>query len=174
MVQLGESYAHVARILNCTKLTITRLIQRYGVTGRTADRPRSGRPRVTTANENRHLRILHLRNRFLTVTSSTATGLGHVISRHTVRRRPRQHGIKAYRPFREMTLTRQHLHQRLHWARQFQRWQHRSWQCVLCSDEIRFQLFRADGMTRIYRRAGDRTALCCVLGTVPFGGGSLV
>ena len=142
MVQLGVSYAHVARILNCTKLTITRLIQRYRVTGRTADRPRryrmtgrtadrprryrvtgrtadrprSGRPRVTTANEDCHLRILHLRNRFLTVTSSAATGLGHVISRHTVRRRLRQHGIKAYRPFRGTTLTRQHLHQRLHWA----------------------------------------------------------
>ena len=44
MVQLGASYAYVARILNYTKLTITRLIQHYWVTGRTADRPRSGRP----------------------------------------------------------------------------------------------------------------------------------
>ena len=51
MVQLGANYAHVARILNCTKLMITRLIQRYRVTGRTADRPRSGIPRVKTANE---------------------------------------------------------------------------------------------------------------------------
>ena len=77
------------------ELPITRLIQRYRVTGRTADRPRSGRPRVTTANEDHHLRILHLRNRFLAVTSSAATGLGYVISRHTVRRRLRQHGIRA-------------------------------------------------------------------------------
>ena len=80
MVQLS---AHVTIILNCTKLTIARLIQRYRVTGRTADRPRSGRPRVTTANEDRHRHILHLRNRFLTVTSSAATGLGHVTSHHT-------------------------------------------------------------------------------------------
>ena len=65
LVQLGASYAHVARILNCTTLTITRLIQRYRVTSRTADRPRSGRPRATTANEDRHLHILQLRNRFL-------------------------------------------------------------------------------------------------------------
>ena len=28
------------------------------------------------------------------------------------------------------------------------------------SDESRFQLFRADGRTRIYQRAGERTALC--------------
>ena len=91
MVQLGASYAHVARIMNCTKLTITRLIQRIRVTGRTADRPRSGRPSVTTAIEDHHLRILHIRNIFLTVTSSAATGLGRVISPHTVRRRLRQH-----------------------------------------------------------------------------------
>ena len=149
MVQLVASYAHVARILNCTKLTITMLTQCYRVTGRTADRPRSGRPRVTTANEDHHLRILHLHNRFLTVTSSPATGLGHVISRHTVRRRLRQHGIRAYRPFIGITLTRQHRLRRLLWAPQFQRWQHRNWQRILFSDESRFQLFRADGRTRI-------------------------
>ena len=51
VVQLDPSYAHMARIMNCTKLTITRLTRRYRVTDRTADRPRSGRPRVTTANE---------------------------------------------------------------------------------------------------------------------------
>ena len=121
----------MARILNCTKLTITRSIQLYKVTGRTADRPRRGRPRDTTFNEGRHLRILHLRNRFLTVTSSAATGLGHVISRHTVRRRVRQHGIRA------------------------------EWRG-------RFGLFRADGRTRIYLRAGQETAVCCVQETVPY------
>ena len=121
MVLLDASYAHVARFLNCTKLMITRLIQRYMVTGRTVDKPRSGRPLVTRANEDRHLHILHLRNRFRTVTSSAAIGLGHVISRHTVRRRLRQHGIRAYRPFRGMALKRQH---RLRCLRRFQRWQH--------------------------------------------------
>ena len=37
-----------------------------------------------------------------------------------------------------------------------------------------FQLFRADGRTRIERRAGERTAPCCVQETVPFGGGSVM
>ena len=95
-MQLGASYAHVARILSYTKLAIIRLIQRYRVNGRTADIPRSGRTRITTANEDHHLSILHLRNIFLNVTSSVAIGLGHVISRHTVRRRLQQHGIRAY------------------------------------------------------------------------------
>ena len=122
----------MAIILNCRKLTIPRLIQRYRVT---ADRPQSGRPRVTTANEDRHLRILHLRSRFLTVTSSAATDLGRVIRCHTVHRRLRQHGIGAYRPFRGMTLTRQHRLRRLRWACEFQRWHYRNWQHALFSDE---------------------------------------
>ena len=91
------------------------------------------------------------------MTSSAATTLGHVISRQTVRRLLRQHGIRAYRPFRGMTLTRQHRLQR-----------------VLFSDESRFQLFRADGRTQIYQRAGERTAPCCVQETVPSGGGSVM
>ena len=88
--------------------------------------------------------------------------------------RLRQHGIRDYRPFRGMTLTRHHQLRRLRWTRQYQRWRHRNWQRVLFSDESRFQFFRADGRTRIYRCARERTALCCVQETVPFGGGSVM
>ena len=124
------------------------------VTGRTADRPRSGRPRVSAANEERHLRILHLHNIFLTVTSSAATGLGHVISRHTVRRRLRQNGIKVYRPFRGMTLTRQHRLRCLHCARKFQRCKHRNWQRVLFSDVQERKQLRAM-FRRLYHSVVD-------------------
>ena len=62
----------------------------------------------------------------------------------------------------------------LHWARRFQLRQHRNWQRVLFSDESRFQLFRADGRTRIYRRAGERTAPCCVQETTVWFGSVMV
>ena len=68
---------------------------------------------------------------------------------------------------------RQHQPQRLHWARQFQRWQHSNWQRVLFFDENRFQLFRADGRNG-YTDMQERTAPCCVQETVPFGGGSVM
>ena len=42
------------------------------------------------------------------------------------------------------------------------------------SFQSRFELSRAAGRTRIYRRAGERTAPCCVQETVPFGGGSVM
>ena len=91
----------------------------------------------------------------------------------SVRRRLRQHGIRAYRPFRGMTLTRQHRLRRLRWARQFHCWQNRNRQRVLFSDESRFQLFRADGRTRIYRPAGENSSVLCS-GDCTVGGGSVM
>lgn len=174
MVQMGATHAHVATTLGCARITITRLMRRYRQTGRTVDMPRSGRPRVTTANEDRHLRILHLRNRFLTVTESATTGLGHAISRRTAARRLRQHGIRAYRPNRGVHLTRQHRRQRLQWARNVRQWQARNWRRVIFSDESRFQLYKNDGRTRVYRRRGERFRRCCIQTVVPFGGGSVM
>ena len=48
MVQGGMRTADVARAIHCNVHTVRRLRQRYRETGSTADRPRSGRPRVTT------------------------------------------------------------------------------------------------------------------------------
>ena len=48
MLQGGMRTADVARAINCNVRTVRRLRQRYRETGRTADRPHSGRPCVTT------------------------------------------------------------------------------------------------------------------------------
>ena len=48
MLHGGMRTADVARAINSIVRTVRRLGQRYREIGRTADRPRSGRPRVTT------------------------------------------------------------------------------------------------------------------------------
>ena len=53
MLQGGMRTADVAREINCNVRTERRLRQRYNETGRTADRPRSGRPGVTTPAQDR-------------------------------------------------------------------------------------------------------------------------
>lgn len=174
MIEMGATHIHVATTLGCHRTTVTRLMQRYRHSGQTSDRPRSGRPRVTTPQDDRYLRTLHLRNRFLTVTSSASNALGHRVSRRTVARRLRSHGIRAYRPFRGQLLTAEHRQRRLRWARTVLRWQRRQWQRVLFSDESRFCLFKSDGRVRVYRRRGERTAACCIQEVVPYGGGSVM
>ena len=174
MSQMEATNSHIARTLGFSRQTIINLFRRFQQTGRTADRPRSGRPRVTTPQEDRYIRVLHLRNRFLTMTSTATTALGHHIHRNTVMRRLRAAGIRAYRPFRGMSLTQQHRLNRLRWARTVRRWQRRNWLRVLFSDESRFNLFHADCRVRVYRRRGERIAPACVQEIHPFGDGGIM
>lgn len=174
MAQQGARIAAIAATFNCSRFTVYKLMERFRQTGTTADRPRSGRPRVTTPIEDRRIRIIHLRNRFVTAPSTGATALGHRISRQTVYRRLRAHGIRAYRPYRGIVLRPHHRRNRLTWARRVRRWQVRNWQRVMFSDESRFSLMHPDGRARVYRREGERLRPNCIQEYQQFGGGSLM
>ena len=70
MLQGGMRTVDVARAINCNVRTVRRLRQRYRETGRTADRPRSGRPHVTTHAQDRYIRTSHLRDRYRMATTT--------------------------------------------------------------------------------------------------------
>ena len=81
-----------------------------------ADRPRSGRPRVTSIRQDNFIRQCHLRDRFVTVESMShvvVCNCGRPISRYTVRRRLRERGITCCRPYRSLVLTLRYRRQRL-------------------------------------------------------------
>ena len=104
MLNAGMSATVVSRHFSCTRKTIERLRRRFRVTGNVADRPRSGRPRVTTAADDRYIVLQHLRNRRLT---EAATGRQYGIHPQTVRNRLRQNlePNRAYRPYFGQILT---------------------------------------------------------------------
>ena len=71
MLNAGMSGTVVSQHFGCTRKTIERLRKRFRVTGnQLADRPRSGRPRVTTATDDRYIVLQHLRNRRLTAAAT--------------------------------------------------------------------------------------------------------
>ena len=110
----GETQTHVSRVLNVSQSNISRLWDRY----QQQDRPRSGRPTVTTPAKDRHIRLRHLRDRFITATSTAAAIPGQRrISDQTVRNRLREAGIRARRPVKAVVLTRRHRQVRLQWVR---------------------------------------------------------
>jgi transposase len=94
-LQAGESQHEVARTLNVNQSNISRLWNRFQQTSSTNDRQRSGRPRITTPELDRYIRVFHLRNRIVAA-STTAAGIHGLrrISSQTVRNRLRQHGIR--------------------------------------------------------------------------------
>ncbi|XP_071105362.1 uncharacterized protein [Haliotis cracherodii] len=116
-LQAGESQSSVARRLNVSQSTISRLAARYNQTGTTNDRPRTGRPRVTTPAQDRYIRVLHLRDRTATGDSTAARVPGlRRISGQTVRNRLREHGLRDRRPYVGNVLRRHLRAHRLRWC----------------------------------------------------------
>uniref|UniRef100_A0A673WVV0 Tc1-like transposase DDE domain-containing protein n=1 Tax=Salmo trutta TaxID=8032 RepID=A0A673WVV0_SALTR len=177
MPQGGMRTADVARAINCNVRTVRRLRQRNMETGRIADRPRSGRPRVTTPAQDRYIRTSHLRDRYrMATTTARVTPGTHnpSISAQTVCNRLREAGLRACRPVVRQVLTRHLRQQRRLWAQTHRRWTRQDWQKVLFTDESRFCLTRGDGRIRIYRRRNERYTEACTLERDRFGGGGSV
>ena len=174
-LQAGISQSEVARTVNVNQSTISRLWSRFQQTGTTNDRPRSGRPRITTRRQDRYIRVFHLRHRTVTATI-TAVGLpgGRRISSQTVRNRLRVHGIRPRRPYFGSVLTPLHRRERVRWCNRLSAWTFRNWRRIWFSDESRFLLQKRDGRTRVYRHRNERFADSCVQQVDRFGGGSVM
>ena len=65
MMEASRSQTEVAAGMRCQQSTISKFVARYTETGVVKDCPRSGRPRVTTPNQDRYIVIQHVRGSFL-------------------------------------------------------------------------------------------------------------
>ena len=116
MLNTGTSVTDVARVMGCSRRTIHDLRTRLQQTGTSADRPRSGRPRVTTHAEDRQIVLRHLRNRFLTATFTRNELFRGRVTAQTIRNRLRTARLHARRPYHGPILTQLHRRQRLLWS----------------------------------------------------------
>ena len=60
MLNAGMTMNSVAMNIECSTRAIRHLRERFQATGRTEDRPRSGRPRVMTCGQGRYIRNMHV------------------------------------------------------------------------------------------------------------------
>ena len=177
MFQAGMTQTEISNHFNCSRLTIYRLFVRVRATGTTSDRRRSGRPRETTLRQDRHITLIHLRNRFVTAvdTARRTPGIRNsIIYDQTVRNRLRQSGLRSRRPLKGMELKRRHRIARLQWARARLRGRRSTWQNIMFSDESKLNLKISDGSVHIYCRRRERFADGCVKETDRFGGGGVM
>lgn len=177
LLQAGTAKRQVARILNCSRVTIQNVWRRFQQGQGLEDLPRSGRPPVTTPNQDRYIRLHHARRRFTPATETARNTVGthnRRISPQTVRRRLAANDMFARRPYKGPVLTGRHRRNRLAWANNHVGWTRQHWREVLFTDESKFNLSFADGNKRIYRRRGERFAQCCVLEHNRWGGGGIM
>ena len=179
MLECGISATRVAQRFGCSRRMVYNLQERHQATGTTTDRPRSGRPRVTSARQDRAIVREHVRNPFRTAAQTARETPGRNnprISRFTVRRRLSARQIRAYRPYVGPVLTEQRMRNRAQWAANHgqAQWGLQNWRRVVFSDESRYRLFQADGRQRVYRRRNQRFQRNNVREVDRFGGGSIM
>ena len=141
ILSAGASQRHVARVMNCTQSTISDLWNSYQQQGHARDRPHSGRPHVTTAHQDRYMRLTHARDRFLPAAETARHTVGthnRPINGNTIRRRLADVGLKIRRPYIGQVLPRRHKQARLAWANAHTRWPHQRWENVLFTDKSKF------------------------------------
>ena len=134
MLNTVTSVTDVARVMGCSRRTIHDLGTRPQQIGTTADRPRSGRPRVTTQAEDGQSVLRHLRIRFVTATSTRNELFRGRVTAQTIRNRLCTARLHARRPYRGTSLTQLHRRQRLLWAQRHLRWTQRDWNRVVFSE----------------------------------------
>ena len=66
MVQDGMTHQAITDHFNVSRITISSLMIRLRQTGRANERPRNGRPHMTSQRQDRYLLLILLRNRMLT------------------------------------------------------------------------------------------------------------
>lgn len=177
LVDSGKSYGRVANSLGVSKSVVFRVVKRYRERDTYKRSPGQGRKRATTTRDDRFLALTALRNRFIRITGvrrELQRARNVTVSRQTVSRRLREQQITSRRANRVPKLTVRHKVQRLRYAEKYRRWARRHWRKVLFTDECRICLQSDDKRVHVLRRPGERYAQCNMVGTMLFGGGSIM
>ena len=176
-IRNGMTWREVADSMKISESTILRILRKHRETGSVLDKPRSGRPRKTTARDDRVIVRMSLADRRLTATDICARlyRLHRIrLAVRTVRARLLQAGLKSCVAARKPLLTAEHCRRRRAFAAAHHNWTVDHWKQVLWSDESSFQVFCGGSRVIVRRRVGERFHKNCINPTVKHGGRSLM
>ncbi|CAF4160979.1 unnamed protein product [Rotaria sordida] len=145
----------VASLIRCDTKTVRYWRARWKETKDLSNETKSGRPRITTAEEDEMI-ITELEESDYPTSVSISHSLKRKkveISSRSVRRRLKEAGYQYYAPLSKPLLTMQHKNRRLKWAKLMQR---QDWDKVIFSDECTIRL--GPVKQRRWQLKGHRTA----------------
>jgi Transposase and inactivated derivatives len=183
--KVGESMHGISERVGRARSTVRMWIERWIEEGTVERREGSGRPRALLEGEDRYIKILSLKDRFLTasdiakvITVKVKNEKGELVeeakvTEQTIRNRLREFGLYARRPRKKPLLTGEQKRARLQWARAHLHWTPDMWKRVLWTDESSFRLFPGKGVY-VRRRVGEEFDEKCVEKTVKHGGGGIM
>ena len=126
----GYSLREIAKKLKISYNGVYYSLQRTAQTGSNQSRKRSGRPRCTTEQEDKYIRVSSLRKRRLTgpqLASSLNSTRKTPVSTSTVKRRLRDSGLQGRVAKKKPYLRLANKRKRLRWAKEHRHWTEEDW-----------------------------------------------
>ena len=145
-------------------------LQRTAQTGSHQNRKRSGRPRCTTKQEDKYIRVSSLRNRRLTGPQLAASLNGTCktpVSTSTVKRRFWDAGLLGRVAKKKPYLTLANKRKRLRWAKQHRHWTEEDWK--KCYGQMNLSLRCLD-----HTEEQEKMLEECLMPSVKHGGGNVM
>ena len=132
-----------------SKSVVGRVVKSYNDTGKIASAFKTGRPRKTSAREDRIMQRMSLKDRFKSCTDikrvMNSTSCVNV-SRQTISRRLQEIGLFNRTPMKKPLVSlKNNKKKRLEFANRYVIWTYENWAKVFFSDENKFNLFGNDG-----------------------------
>ncbi|XP_072025404.1 uncharacterized protein [Amphiura filiformis] len=181
MLEAGQRVSETARTLNVARSVVRKWRDRRQQPGGSLkDLERSGRPRVTSANQDAS--ILNKVEAKRTMTAREIRQRLHrrrgqrpgQICYQTIRNRIRAYGMRSRKLRKRPGLLPRHRRDREAFARRHRWWSRRRWSNVLFTDECRVCLRWLDGRRRVWRRVNEDIGEEGIQQAEAMGGGSLM
>lgn len=168
----------IANELGLVPSTVARILQRFDGSEKSLhDRPRSGRPRKSTAADDRYLLLLSKKNRFLPATELQwrwKQSGGPSVHASTVRRRLIEHGFYGRIVKKKPFISKVNHKKRLKFATEHRDWTFDDWKKVLWTDETKIEFCIQNRRIYVRRTSSEAYSKHCLKGTVKHGGGSVM
>lgn len=162
------SQRKITEILNIPKSTVGDVLKKYNEQGLTSTTPRSGRPKILTERDNRHLIKLVKENRGNTleeITENFNTKMSISVSKRTVQRTLHKKGYSGHAAKKKPLVSEKNRKKRYGWCRIHKNWT-TEWNYIIWSDESRFELFNNDSRNWVWRKKDERYKADCLKPTV--------
>lgn len=172
----GLGYKKISVILKVDRNTVASIVQKYKRSGITTNLPRSGRRPKTSERIDRSItKIAEIDRRASApkITSIINEQFGLSLNPQTIRNRLKNHGFKGEIAIKKPWISKKNQKARYAWAKEKVNWTVDDWKKIIWSDETKILLFGSDGITRVWRKAGERYNAKCLKPTVKHGGGNV-
>lgn len=173
----GDSYAIIASKVLIPRSTVQYIIEKYKKTKCIANLSGRGRKRKTTAAVDRIIQRkikVDRRKSASAVKSEIEKELSVSLHANTVRNRLHEIGFYGRVARKKPLVNKVNREKRVTYAKTMMKMPFDYWKQVLWSDESKFNMFRSDGKTMVWRTTTEEFDPKCTVPTVKHGGGSVM